>query len=162
MNPWWRLNLALGAFATAMLLVLLWPRWAGSPEATRLGQLATAEIDRIRIERGHRLVLAFERRGDRWHLIHPERRPARNQRVGQLLAIANAPLGRRFSADASLADYGLAPPAAVVQFNQLRIAFGDRAPSQDQRYVQTDDAVGLVDDLYFNLLNMPQTHYLED
>lgn len=162
MNPWTQLNLALGLLAAALLLVLLWPRWSAPPEVERLSPLAAGEIDRIRIERGRRLTLAFERREGRWHLTHPEQVPARDQRVGQLLAIAGARLHRRFAADAPLADYGLAEPAAVAQFNELRIAFGARDPSQRQRYVGIDDGVALVDDLYFNLLTLPQTHYLED
>jgi hypothetical protein len=162
MNPWSRLNLVLGALASVLLLALLLPRWLDPPAVERLTPLAAGDIDRIRIERDRRLMLAFERRADRWYLTHPEQGPARTQRIGQLLAIASAPLRRRLPADAPLADYGLATPAAVVQFNQQRIAFGGRVPAQRLRYVHLEDAVGLVDELYFNLLTLPQSHYLDD
>jgi hypothetical protein len=163
MNPWWRLNLALGVVAALLLVALLWPHGSEAPDGERLSPSAPDEIAEIRIERDQRLALAFERHGERWHLTHPRKGPAQTRRVGQLLAIAGAPLQRRLPGDVPLADYGLAAPTAVIQFDRSRIAFGERDPSRRQRYVHIDDeVVGLVDDLYFNLLGLPPSHYLED
>lgn len=159
MNPWWRLNGVLALCAALLLAVDLWP---GDDPADRLTTLSPADIERIRIERDDRLQLAFERRDGQWRLIHPRQADVQQHRVEQLLAIAKAPIRRRFPAGTQTADYGLDPPGAVVQFNARRIAFGDRDTSQERRYVQVGKVIGLVDGVYFNLLTLPTSHFTGD
>ena len=159
MNPWWRLNGVLALCAILLLTLDLWPR---DDPADRLTTLSLPDIERIRIERGDRLQLALERHDGQWRLTHPRQAPAQQNRVEQLLAIAKAPVRRRFPAGTGPADYGLAPPTAIVQFDGLRIAFGDRDPSQERRYVQAGDVIGLVDGVYFNLLTLPTSHFTGD
>jgi hypothetical protein len=158
-NPWWRLNLLLALCAAGLLAALFWPQ---TDDLERLSPLQVEAIDTIRIERDGRLRLALERHDDRWQMSHPGPVPAQAARVAQLLAIAQAPLRRSFAPRQPLEDYGLAPPAALLQFNRMQIGFGARDPSQRQRYVLVDGRVGLVDDVYFNLLTLPPSHFTGD
>lgn len=159
MNPWWRLNLLLALCAALLLVAQLWPQ---DNATARLSRLSPAGITEVRIERDGQLQMAFERRGERWQLVHPREAEARTGRIEQLLAISRAPLRRRFEATGDLSGYGLENPTAVVEFDGLRIAFGERDPSQKQRYVLVNGTVGLVDEAYFNLLALPLSHFTGD
>lgn len=157
MNRWSRVNLILALLAVALLLAHLWP--AGKASLKPLTQLAEADISQIRVERGNRLQLALKRNEEGWLLTHPSQAATEERRVQQLLAIARAPVEHEFPADSGLAPYGLDAPRAVLQLNGLRLLFGDRDPAQDSRYVLVHDRVRVIDDVYFNLLSLPASHF---
>lgn len=157
MNRWTRTNLLLAVLVAALLVAHLWP--AGSTEYPPLTGLAEAEITSVRVERSDRLRLALQRDDKAWQLTHPQQAPAQTQRVRQLLAIARAPVQQTFPATGDLARYGLARPGAVLQLNNLRLQFGDRDPSQTSRYILVNDTISVIDDVYFNLLSLPASHF---
>lgn len=160
MNRWTRINLVLALLAAALLLVdRLGGRADGSDPLTGLDPQA---VDAVRVERGDRLTLALERSNGSWRLSHPESAPARADRVAALLAVARAPVVQRLGAATEAADYGLAGPTAVLQLDATRIAFGDRDPSQRNRYVAVNGDVAVIDELFFNLLGLPAGHFRED
>ena len=163
MTRWARINLALGILAAVLLALELWPQASPSAAGTLTG-LTPDTIRSIRVERGRRLTLALARdvNGEDWALTHPQQRPADPRRVSQLLAIAAAPVSFRHPLGDDAGRYGLTEPAAVLQVNGRRLAFGDRDPTQQGRYVQVDHEVCLVDDLYFNLLTLPADHFAAD
>ena len=161
MTRWARINLLLGVLAAGLLTVHLWPQGTQSA-AGLLTDLTADVIQDIRIERGRRLTLALARDADGWTLTHPQPRPANAHRVAQLLAIALAPVSFRYPLADDAGRYGLDEPAAVLQFDDRRLTFGDRDPTQQGRYVLVDDEVCVVDDLYFNLLTLPARHYAAD
>jgi hypothetical protein len=160
MRPWNRVNLALGLIAAGLLVLLVWP--PHGPEQQRLTALETQRLTSIRIERADRLVLGLARGDDGWRLDYPVRASAEQRRVAQLLAVARAPVQQEFSASGSLADYGLAQPEAVLQLDDIRLAFGDRDPVQRSRYVLVGDRIRVIDDVYFNLLTLPVGHFAAD
>ena len=161
MTRWVRVNLVLGVLAAGLLTLHLWPQ--GPPSAAGLlTHLGADAIQDIRIERGRRLTLALALGADGWALTHPQPRPANPHRVAQLLAIALAPVSFRHPLADDAGRYGLDAPAAVLQFNDRRLSFGDRDPTQQGRYVLVNDEVCVVDDLYFNLLTLPAKHYAAD
>jgi hypothetical protein len=161
MNAWTRVDLLLGGLAAVLLALHLWPQAAsqGTGPGGTLTGLSPDAVGKIRVERGDRLVLALERDGDDWRLVYPEAGPAQPRRVQQLLAIARAPVQGRFPAGDDLARYGLEAPGAVLQLDGARLAFGDRDPSQQLRYVLADGEVRVIDDVYFNLLTLPARHF---
>ncbi len=161
MTRWARINLVLGFLAGALLALHLWPQGTRSAEGS-LTDLDPDAIQNIRIERGRRLTLALARDTDGWTLTHPLPHPANDRRVTQLLAIALAPVSFRYPLTDDNGRYGLDQPAAVLQFDDRRLTFGDRDPTQQGRYVQAGDQVCVVDDLYFNLLTLPAKHYATD
>lgn len=160
MNPWTRINILLGLLAAGLSVVVLWP--AGTSDTVELTTLEPDQISQIRIERADRLTLALERSALGWQITYPTGRPAVGPRVEQLLAVARAPVAQRFAAGERLAEYGLDRPAAVLQLDELRLAFGDRDPVQRSRYVLLDDEVRVVDDVYYNLLTLPVQHFSAD
>lgn len=159
MKPWDVVNLSLAALAAVLLALYYWPQDDGVIPLTALDPQT---IDRVRIERGARLTLALQRAGDDWQLVHPDAMPAESRRVGQLLAIMRAPVRHSFAAPTDLAPYGLDSPQAILQLDDLRLQFGGREPSQDGRYVLGDGRIKVIDDVYFNLLTLPATHFARD
>lgn len=160
MMRWWWVNLALAVYTGALLLLLLWPDTGPAP-GTTLTVLDAATVSRIRVERDDRLRLAFERREGVWHMIHPKTAVAATRRVAQLLAIAAAPLQQTVADAGQAARYGLQPPAAVLQLDDQRLAFGASDPEQRLRYVRTGERIAVIDDLYYHLLQLPATHFLD-
>lgn len=160
MNRWTRANLLLAVLVAVLLAAHLWP--AGSTDHRPLTGLSEAEITSVRVERSDRLRLAMQRDDKVWRLTHPQRAEARIQRVRQLMAIARAPVQQAFPATDDLARYGLARPGAVLQLNDLRLLFGDRDPGQNSRYVLVNDRIRVIDDVYFNLLSLPASHFTGD
>lgn len=157
MNRWTRVNLLLATVAALLLLADRWPAVvAATPKLTRLDP---AQVSAVRIERGDRLVLALQRDGNDWRLVHPLASAATTRRVEQLLAIAQAPVQHELGQVATPADYGLMPPRAVLQLDHTRLAFGALDPTRQQRYVSANGQVVTVDDVYFNLLTLPVRHF---
>lgn len=159
MTSWRRINLLLAAYVALLAAVWLWPAGDDAP-LPPLTDIDVAAVSTIRVERGNRLVMAFERQGSTWNMSYPHASPAVAQRVTRLLAIAQAPVWQHLPADAATQRFGLAAPTTTVQFDTTRIGFGDHEPSQRARYVAVDDAIAVIDDLYFNLTMLPPAHYL--
>jgi len=156
MNRWHGVNLTLALLVVSLLTLHLWPR-----EATQrpLTDLDPSTVTLIRVERGKRLHLALRRKDKGWEMTHPRAAPAEERRVQQLLAITRAPVQQEFPAGDAPGRYGLETPVAVLQFDRLRLQFGDRDPSQNSRYVLADGRIRVIDDVYFNLLSLPPGHF---
>ena len=159
MNRWTRVNLLLAGLAAVLLGLYLWP--VAAPPRDTLTGLEAQAVSSIRIERDDRLRLALQRTPDGWQLTHPVAGPGQARRVEQLLAITQAPVQARLAATGELAQYGLQRPQAIAQFDQTRLLFGDRDPTQRSRYVLSDDGLCVIDDVYFNLLLLPAGHFAE-
>jgi hypothetical protein len=160
MNRWSRVNLLLGGTAALLLALYLWP--TAPPPRDLLTTLDAQAVTSIRVERDDRLQLALQLTAQGWHLTQPVEAPAEARRIAQLLAIVHAPVQARFDATGDLAQYGLDRPRAVIRFDQTRLLFGDRDPTQRSRYVLTDDGLQVIDDAYFNLLTLPARHFTGD
>ncbi len=159
MNRWTRANLLLGLLVATLLTLHLLPPAPTHPALTRLDE---DRVTSVRVEQGNRLQLALQKGEQGWRLSHPRAVEARTERVRQLLAIARAPVQQAFPAEGDLARYGLDKPGAVLQLDQQRLAFGDRDPGQASRYVLADGEIRVIDDLYFNLLKLPASHFSLD
>lgn len=158
MNRWTRANVALAACALVLLVVDRWP--VDSGQTATLTDLSPTTATALRVERGRALRFALQREGEGWRLVHPRQAAADEHRVAQLLAVARAPVLKRFQAGPDLAQFGLDPPTAVLQIDDTRLTFGDRDPTQNYRYVLFDDEVRVIDDVYFNLLSLPAQHFV--
>lgn len=160
MNAWTRVNLLLGALAAVLLALHLWPN--AVPMQPALTGLSANEIRQVRVERADQLEILLERQGNGWQLLYPRQAPALERRVEQILAIAQAPVQLSYPAGDGLTRYGLEHPQAVLQLDETRLAFGDRDPTQQLRYVLADAEVRVIDDVYFNLLTLPARHFVGD
>lgn len=157
MSRWARINLILASTATGLFLLAMWPK----PEqvATTLTELSPTQIGSIRVERNDRLVLALARDDRGWQLTHPFAATATDSRVNRLLAITRAPVHHRFPLSGQAARFGLDKPKAILRLEDQVFRFGDRDPVDEARYVQIGNEVAVVDDLYFNLLTLPASHF---
>jgi hypothetical protein len=156
LNRWDIVNGVL-ALAAAALLALLWLPTPG-PATPVMLDIDPASVTRVRVERGDRLALELERDGDDWRLTYPAPAAANPARVVRLLATARAPIAQRIT-PAEGADYGLMPGSLVLQFDQRRVTFGDRDPTQRYRYVAVDGDIATVDETHYQLAGLPAGHY---
>jgi len=160
MKGWTRVNLLLAVLAAMLLALELWS--PPPPEQRVLTDLALGNFAELRVERADRLEIALRRDDSGWRLVYPHEAAALSGRVEQLLAIARAPVQGSYPARDGLGQYGLDDPQAVLQLGATRLAFGDRDPSQQLRYVLVGDEVRVIDDVYFNLLTLPARHFTGD
>lgn len=160
LHPWSLAVLWLAVLAGVLLVFDRWPGPAASPLA--LTQIDAQQVQTLRIERDKRLQLAMRRSPDGWHLEHPVNAPVRAERVAQLLAVIRAPVRYAFSADGDLTRYGLSRPATVLRIDDAVLAFGNREPAQTGRYVLANGQVHVIDDVFFNLLSLPPSHFTGD
>jgi hypothetical protein len=165
LHPWTRVNLVLAALLVG-LLAWEWSSTRPDPQGALL-LVDPEQVDSIRVESGPRLKLALQRDADGWRITHPADRSARPERVAQLLAVVRAPVRYRFAAPPDLDRYGLGTPAAALHLDgsgmsPVTLAFGDRDPAQNQRYVLADGEIRLVDEVFFSLLSLPTDHFTAD
>jgi hypothetical protein len=156
LNRWDIVNGVL-ALAVGALLALLWLPIVG-PTTPVMLDIEPGGVTRVRVERGDRLVLELERHGDDWRLTYPAPAAANPAEVNRLLATARAPIALRIT-PAEGADYGLTPGSLVLQFDQRRVTFGARDPTQRYRYVAVDGDIAAVDETYYQLAGLPASHY---
>jgi hypothetical protein len=160
MTRWGRINLGMGMLAIVLLAVDNWP--TGGAAATPLTDMLPQDIDSLRVERGNRLTLAFERDPQGWRMTHPLQATAEPHRVARLLAVATAPTAHCNPVADDAAAFGIASPTAVLQLDDQRLAFGDREATQQARYVRVGDQVCVIDDAWFHLLALPASHFARD
>lgn len=126
-----------------------------TPPAERLTQLQLDEINLIRIPRDNNNDIVIEKISDTsgtqsWQMQQPYSIKAHQFRVNTLLKLSQLPVEQSWPVDElNLADYGLEPPRARIQFNQQQIAFGKTSPLNNQRYLLHNNKISLhADDTY--------------
>lgn len=148
-----RLNLLLFGLALGLgLAALLLPDPQGGQPPPAVG-LDPASIERIeaRFPRGGE-PLRLERRDGRWWLTAPVAREARSGRVVRLLGSLRERTGSCYpAAEHEPAEFGLAPPRAVLVLDGRRVEFGDRA-GDGRRYLHADGRLCLVEDIVVPML----------
>jgi hypothetical protein len=75
-------------------------------------------------------------------------------RINTLLKLSQLPVEQTWPADKlNLADYGLQPPRARIQFNQQQIAFGKTNPLNNKRYLLHNHKISLHADETYPLVS---------
>lgn len=98
----------------------------------------------------------FERIDGHWQMRVPRDARADEAAVARLLAIATAPVLRRYPAGAlDPARIGLQPPQAVLRVDALELRFGGTDAIDGDRYVDAGAAIVLVPEQYTALLFEP-------
>lgn len=130
-----------------------------APPAERLTQLQLDEISLIHIPRNNNNDIVIEKISDDsgqeiWQMQQPYSIKAHDFRVNTLLKLSQLPLEKSWSVDdLDLADYGLEPPRARIQFNQQKIAFGKTSPLNHQRYLLHNNKISLHADETYPLVS---------
>lgn len=137
------------------LAALVWLSEHGSrlTPPSPLTQLLPEQVVNIRISNHSGPEFSMKREGERWRLTKPYAIEANGTPIRRLLEIATAPVHTQFETDRNrLAEFGLAPPAAIVHLNQLEIRVGGTDPINHYRYIGIGDRLYLIKDLFPHLL----------
>lgn len=139
-----RVMLLLGVGA-----LLGWALWQRGQELRAApGPLLALDPDTVsqvelRLQQGP--VEHYEKRDGHWWRTDGRRVRADDGRLGELVAIAQAPvLAWRPATDFDPARIGLSPPLAVLQLDGHRIAFGETSVTGPQRYVRVGDRIARI------------------
>lgn len=125
----------------------------------RLTQLQLDEINLIRIPRDNNNDIVIEKISDSsgneiWQMQQPYSIKAHAFRINTLLKLSQLPVEHAWSADElQLADYGLQPPRARIQFNQQLITFGKTSPLNNKRYLLHNNKISLHADETYPLVS---------
>lgn len=157
---WLNLGL-LGLGGGLAALALFEPGREPPADVPPLLEWASAQIDRIAVERPGQESLAFEQRAGRWWMTAPEIGPAHPVLIHRMTALAEARCTPSYAAAAlDLPRLRLEPPRLRLWLNGQEIRFGDVAPLDNQRYVQVGATVYLCSDQWYPLLNSATGSFL--
>jgi len=157
-----RINLVLVLLVTC-LGALVWLSGADKPQtqATKLTQMLPDQIDNIRISNHNGPTFSMRRERESWRMTEPYAIEVDDVRVRRLLDILASPVHTRFEPEqGNLAEFGLTPPAAVVELNQLEIRIGGTDPIAHRRYIGIGKMLYLIKDLYPHLLLAPAESFV--
>jgi len=125
----------------------------------RMSQLQLDEINLIRIPRDDNNDIVIEKISDAsgnesWQMQQPYAIKAHAFRVNTLLKLSQLPVEQSWPVDQlNLANYGLQPPRARIQFNQQEIAFGKTSPLNNKRYLLHNNTISLHADETYPLVS---------
>lgn len=101
---------------------------------------------------------AFDEKESLWWLQQPFRYPAIAPRITQIQQILDADIYKHIN-NRNAAEFGISDNN-YLQLNDLRIYFGDQALDSAHRYVQINERILLIDDIYYTLLNNGPAYWL--
>lgn len=89
-----------------------------------------------------------------WEITQPVSVAANNFRINSLLKIISAPIHNQYTVDEiDLNKTGLKNSTTSIQLGQTVIHFGITNPATNLRYIQIDDTVYTIEDVYYPLIN---------
>ncbi len=96
--------------------------------------------------------IRFEKVGEDWLMVAPERRKANPARIRQLFTFINEPVVAAYdSAGRDLAQYGLQPGRLTVRFNDQQFVLGSFNAVSGNRYVLHNNKIKLVSEVIYSL-----------
>lgn len=148
------LNLGLLAIVLLLIAVVVWEPGQQQEVTTRLSTLKTGDITRIHIQRDALQDIQLERQNGHWQMLAPYPVAADATRVAALLSMLDTTSYVSFPATGrKLADYGLKPSLAQVQFNDSLFQFGGLEHISKRRYIlDPDNNIRLTTDLFYHQL----------
>jgi hypothetical protein len=151
------LNLGLLVAAVTLALVAWFKPGMKPVDVPRpiITRLTPKQVKSILVERISHDPLRFGKRNGRWFLTAEDRElPAADFQVRALLRLLQATASRHYPAGSlDLASLGLQPPQVHLTMDEVDINLGNTESLDQQRYVQVDDTVYLIDDQYQHLFN---------
>lgn len=100
----------------------------------------------------------FRLKASLWWLQQPFRYPAIASRISQIQQILDADIYKHINNN-NAAEFGISDNN-YLQLNEQRIYFGDQALDSAHRYVQINERILLIDDIYYTLLNNGPAYWL--
>ena len=145
-----RNRLLLSCAVVVLAALVLWFGWRDQRRAPlAVTELDTQAISRIELTVGKGTPQAFEKRNGHWWRIAPTKARGNDERMQRLANLAATPVARWLrDAEFDPVKIGLAPPAATLVLDGVRLRYGALSALDELRYVQVGDRVALVQRQY--------------
>lgn len=151
----------LNLILLAVVVVLITLINLSQEKTTQLNQLTdttTDSISNIVINRKNTHVTITRQDANKnktqWRITQPVSVAANNFRINSLLKLINAPIHSQYSiGEIDLKKIGLKNSKNSIQFDQATIYFGITNPTTNLRYIQLDDTIYTIEDVYYPLIN---------
>ncbi|MEX0732315.1 MAG: DUF4340 domain-containing protein [Aquisalimonadaceae bacterium] len=156
----WLLNLVLLLLVAALAAVAWYAQ--REPSGAALLELDPDRIDTLVVQRRNQEDLHLRREAGNWWITTPERLPASEFHVRQILeaAIAQSSVSYPME-DLEPERLGLDPPRARLQLNEQVLLYGGTEPIDGLRYIQTGNRIHLVRDTIGPLLEGPWWNFID-
>jgi len=157
------LNIVLLAVMAGLILVVYFqPGEEKAAKPAALLNITPEDVDHIALMPASKDAIKFEKRGSEWHITAPLDARANNVRIDTLLQLTHAAVRKSYDvAPADLEKFKLDKPLGIIQFNDIKIAFGDAESINHYRYVMIGDKVYLITDSYFYNLQTEVSNYID-
>ena len=97
-----------------------------------------------------------------WLMQQPYQIKAHQFRINTLLKLTQTPVSKLYdTSELKLSDYGLENPRAVIQFDDMKIAFGKNNPINNKRYIMSNNKMGLLLDETYPLVSAQPTSFID-
>ncbi len=151
-------NIMLYLGVLAMGLLTYYDYRDRNTEEPAITALAADEIDTIDIHRPGYPSISLTKNGGEWAIDEPFHRQTLAGRVEAVLAIASLDVADSYAAnELNAGELGLTTPQATLHLgsenNRLQVLLGGKGPNGQRRYVQVEQRVWLVDDVFLPLVN---------
>ena len=160
-----RLFINLFLFIVVIGLALFLFNTEESEETTKdvlLSDIDPTSVNTIQISRKQTGNIIFKKENDKWLMQSPYQLSANPVRINTMLGLLRAHSYTRFNKEeVELERFMLDAPEVSIQFNEIKIDFGDTSPLGKQRYVLVNDTVHLINDSLYQQLQTPATFFLK-
>ena len=159
------LNLLLfSAIIVLTAITRIYPVNESSDEMQQITPLSVNDVHQILLQRSVRddlLLIQSDNKNSDWSIDATPPLPAGDFQLSALLKLAEQTAVRSYTVSSlDPGKLGLDPPRAVVTLNSLPIRFGGLEPLESLRYVQVDDMVHLIPDIYMQLIESPSSQFV--
>lgn len=164
MRQRWILNLVLLGFILVLGALAFYTQEQEKAELPKLTNLKAEQVQNIRIERANKEAIELKKDAQNaWQMTTPFQLPANHYRLERLMDIlSHQDYTALASSELNLAELKLNPPLASVNFNPLKVAWGDTSPiNTAQRYIQINDKkVYVLTDTHYQQLTGDATSFI--
>ena len=119
-----------------------------------LSTLDSDDIKSITIKRNNSTTVITRQTDDLWRIEQPVKVDANTFRINSILKLLNAPVHARYSpSDIDLTAIGLDQATTTIAFDEQKITFGAINPATGLRYINYDNNIYTIEDVYYPLLS---------
>ena len=155
------LNLFLLIFLLSLITISLLLVPDSQQTSTPLLALDRNTVTRITIKRPSNDIV-LEKQANDWFMRAPHHTRAHTFRIDRLLDLTDVIDDHSYDINGlQLANYGLAPPRAEIQFNDQLIQFGSSNPVNHKRYIRNQDRLFLINDSLYPLISSQPTSFVD-
>lgn len=157
------LNLVMLAIVMVLVAIAVYEPGKKTDTPVPLTDLAREQITQIEILRENPAdTIRLEKTGQQWQMLAPYTLPANDFRIDNLLKLAAAEsLAQHDLGGLDKKQFGLDKPRISIRFNNsLTIHFGGTDPLQNRRYLQVDNRLHMITDLFYYQVAADTTSFI--